>query len=259
MFDTHAHYDSPKFCEDRESLLSSLSLSNEVDPVGVKCVLTCGDSMESSRRAIALAKAHPGRVFASGGVHPHEADGFRDADLEEISAWYRARDIVALGEIGLDYHYDFSPRDVQKRVFCAQLSLAKELFAPVIIHDREAHADVYEAIVQSGVRRGVMHSYSGRGEMARDYVKLGFYISFSGSVTFQNAQGIVEAAKSVPAERLLIETDAPYLAPVPYRGTRNDSHKMYATAKFLSEVRGVETEELIRQTRENAKRLFLID
>ncbi|MBR6530045.1 MAG: TatD family hydrolase [Clostridia bacterium] len=258
MFDTHSHYDSTKFDEDRDEVVAGLTAPNEFDPQGVKYALTCGDSMESSRRAIALSErfAH---VFAAGGVHPHEADGFCAEDLAVLEQWYVQKKIVAIGEIGLDYHYDFSPRDVQKRVFAAQLDLAKRLGAPVIIHDREAHADVYEAILKSGVTRGVMHSYSGRREMARDYVELGFYISFSGSVTFKNAQGIVEAAKSVPEDRLLIETDAPYLAPVPYRGRRNDSHLMYATAEFLAFARGVSVESIINSTRENAKRLFSVE
>ncbi|MBQ2730793.1 MAG: TatD family hydrolase [Clostridia bacterium] len=257
MFDTHAHYDSSKFSEDRAEVIRSLPRPTEDDPVGVRYALTCGDSMESSRRAIALSEEYE-YLFAAGGVHPHEADGFCDADLETLRMWYLKKKIVAIGEIGLDYHYDFSPRDVQKRVFSAQLALARELGAPVIIHDREAHADVFDAIKESGVSRGVMHSYSGRAELAREYMKLGFYISFSGSVTFKNAAGIVEAAKSVPPERLLIETDAPYLAPVPHRGRRNDSHLMYATAKFLAELKGVPVENLISTTRENAKCLFSV-
>lgn len=257
MFDTHAHYDSSKFDADRDEVLAHLNEKNELDPIGVRFALTCGDSMEASRRAIALSERYP-FLFASGGVHPHEADGFCEGDLETLSAWYREKKIVAIGEIGLDYHYDFSPRDTQKRVFSLQLDLARELDAPVIIHDREAHGDVFRAIQKSGVCRGVMHSYSGRAELAREYVKLGFYISFSGSVTFKNAVGIAEAAKSVPRDRLLIETDAPYLAPVPYRGERNDSHKMYATAAFLGTLLGIDTEEVIRITRENAKCLFSV-
>ncbi len=258
MFDTHSHYDSSKFSEDRDAVLEALVRPSAEDPVGVRYALTCGDSMESSRRAITLAEKYV-HLYAAGGVHPHEAESFADADLETLKAWYLGKKIVAVGEIGLDYHYDFSPRDVQKRVFSAQLSLARALGAPVIVHDREAHADVFDAIKESGVCRGVMHSYSGRAHLAREYVKLGFYISFSGSVTFKNAAGIVEAAKSVPLERLLIETDAPYLAPVPYRGRRNDSHLMYATAAFLAEVREIPVEELIFATRENAKRLFSIE
>lgn len=257
MFDTHAHYDSSKFSEDRDAVISLLPHPTEEDPVGVAFALTCGDSMESSRRAIALSEAYP-HLFAAGGVHPHEADGFSDSDLQQLRAWYESGKIVAIGEIGLDYHYDFSPRETQKRVFSAQLNLARSLGAPVVIHDREAHGDVFDAVVASGCRKGVLHSYSGRAELAREYVKLGFYISFSGSVTFKNAAGLVEAAKSVARERLLIETDAPYLAPVPYRGRRNDSHLMYATAAFLAEVRGVTVEEIIQTTRENAKCLFSV-
>ena len=257
MFDTHAHYDSSKFAEDRDAVLSGLTSPTAEDPVGVAFALTCGDSMESSRRAIALSEAHP-HLFAAGGVHPHEADSFSDSDLDVLRAWYEQKKIVAIGEIGLDYHYDFSPRETQKRVFSAQLDLAREIGAPVIIHDREAHGDVFDAVVASGARMGVLHSYSGRAELAREYVKLGFYVSFSGSVTFKNAAGLVEAAKSVPEERLLIETDAPYLAPVPYRGRRNDSHLMYATAAFLADVRGVSVEKLIETTRENAKCLFSV-
>lgn len=255
MFDTHAHYDSSKFDEDRARVLSGLPHPTADDPQGVRFVLTCGDSMESSARAIRLSETYS-HVFAAGGVHPHEAEGFVKEDLARLSDWYTSGKIVAIGEIGLDYHYDFCPRDVQKRVFSAQLDLAKELSAPVVIHDREAHGDVYDAVAASGCSRGVLHSYSGRAPLALEYVKRGFYISFSGSVTFKNAAGIVEAAKSVPAHRLLIETDAPYLAPEPHRGKRCDSHLMYATAAFLAEVRGVRTQELIEQTRENAKRLF---
>ncbi len=257
MFDTHSHYDSSRFAQDRDLVLQGLTSPTEEDPVGVRYALTCGDSMDSSRRAIALSKRYP-HVFAAGGVHPHEAAEFQCADLQTLTEWYQAGDIVAIGEIGLDYHYDFCEKEVQKQVFSAQLNLARELSAPVIIHDREAHADVFDTVLKSGARLGVLHSYSGRSEMVREYVKLGFYISFSGSVTFKNANGIVEAAKSVPAERLLIETDAPYLAPVPYRGRRCDSHLMYATAAFLADVRGVSVQELIETTRENAKRLFSV-
>ncbi len=257
MFDTHAHYDSSKFDLDRDAVISALPQKTLEDPVGVQLVLTCGDSMESSLRAIELSQRYL-HVLAAGGVHPHEADSFSESDLETLRAWYESGKIVAIGEIGLDYHYDFSDRETQKRVFFAQLGLARKIGAPVIVHDREAHADVFDAILQSGCRKGVLHSYSGRSELAREYVKLGFYISFSGSVTFKNAAGLVDAAKSVPVDRLLIETDAPYLAPVPYRGRRNDSHLMYATASFLAEVRGTTVEEIVNTTRENAKRLFSV-
>ena len=255
MFDSHAHYDDARFDADRAEVLAALAVPTAEDPVGVRFVLSCGDSMESSRKNIELSRRYS-FLFAAGGVHPHEAKGFRDADLNVLKAWYEQKQIVAIGEIGLDYHYDFSPRDAQKRVFAAQLQLAKTLNAPVVIHDREAHADVYEQIRASGVRRGVMHSYSGKKELLRDYLNLGFYVSFSGSVTFPNASGLLECAAAVPDERLLIETDAPYLAPVPYRGRRNDSHLMYATACRLAELRGCTPEELIAQTRDNAKRLF---
>lgn len=255
MFDSHAHYDDRRFDEDREAVLAGLPKPCAEDPVGVSGVLCCGSDRKSSLSCIALA-ARFDFIYAAGGIHPHEAKSFCPEDLYAIKAWYQGGQICAIGEIGLDYHYDFSPRARQQEVFSAQLALARQLDAPVIIHDREAHADTLSLLRASGVKRGVMHSYSGSKESIADYLSLGFYISFSGSVTFRNAQKTAAAARAVPDERLLVETDAPYLAPEPYRGRRCDSHLMYATAQKLAQLREVGVEKILRQTEENAKRLF---
>ena len=223
FFDTHAHYTD-------EKLAGDFALTDRLfatDICGIICVATDNDD---AKKCIATAARYP-HMYASAGIHPSECMRFPSLgdEIERLRLLCREKKVVAIGEIGLDYHYDFSEKDVQKRFFEAQMQLAEELDMPVIIHDREAHSDVFETVKAHPRVRGVMHSYSGSSEMAREYIRLGWYLSFSGVVTFTNAAKTHEAAKATPLDRLLIETDAPYLAPVPMRGKTNHSGYIHYT------------------------------
>ncbi len=258
LFDTHAHYNDRKFDADREELFSEMTKPNEVNPFGVEFILNCGTDIQTSKECVELAESHS-FLIAAVGYHPHEASEYTPEAREEIKKLASLDKVVAIGEMGLDYHYDFSPRDVQKQVFSDQLDLAEELNMPVIIHDREAHGDVMDILSTHKNSFGVFHSYSGSGEMAKQVVNMGFYVSYSGPLTFTNAVNLRESVKYVPLDRLLIETDAPYLTPVPYRGKRNNSSKMYETLKKLAELKNIPVDELAKITSDNAKRIFGID
>ena len=248
IFDTHSHFDDEKFDEDREELLLSLHEN------GVCCVIDCGCDMVSSHEAIKLSEKFD-FVFAAIGIHPHEAADAKESDLEELRALYSNEKVVAVGEIGLDYHYDFSPREVQLEFFEKQIILANELSLPVIVHDREAHEDTMN-LLKKHKPKGVVHCFSGSAEMAKEVLKLGMYIGLGGAVTFKNARKPLEVAAIVPEDKLLLETDCPYMAPVPLRGTRCDSSMIAYTAEKLSEVRKTDTQKLIDKCCENAKVLF---
>ncbi len=248
IFDSHAHYDDEKFDDDRENLLASL-FDN-----GVCAIVNCGSDLKSSKRSMALSEKYENIYFAAG-VHPHEADEMGESDFDEIRELLKHPKCVAIGEIGLDYHYDFSPRDIQKQVFEYQLKLAKEFDMPVVIHDREAHQDTWE-LLKKYQPKGVVHCFSGSVEMARDILSIGMHIGLGGAVTFKNAKTPVAVAAAVPSERLLIETDCPYMAPVPHRGTRNDSSLIPCTAEVIASVRGTTAQEILNLTAENAKKLF---
>lgn len=256
MFDTHAHYNDEKFlsAENGQEGILSYVLEN-----GVDYIMNASTDIEDSRSSIALAKRY-GSVYATAGIHPHESGRFAgdiDGAMAELEMMIKSEEkVLALGEIGLDFHYDFSTPEDQKKVFEAQLILARELDVPVVIHDREAHGATMDMLRRVKVRNGIMHSFSGSAQMAKELERIGFYISFSGSVTFKNAVNLQEAAKVVSKERLLIETDAPYLAPVPMRGRTNNSALMIHTAEKLAEIRGVEPQELIHTTTQNAKELL---
>ncbi len=257
LFDSHAHYDDEKFNENREEIIEGLCHASDTNPLGISAVLNSASDIKSSLSALELTRRYP-FFYSSCGIHPHEAED-ADSDFEEqICGILKNEKVRAIGEIGLDYHYDFSPRDVQKEIFERQMLLAQKVDYPVIIHDREAHGDCMEIVRRFNVR-GVFHSFSGSAEMVKELVKLGYYISFSGVVTFKNASSILKAVAEVPEDRLLIETDAPYLAPVPYRGRTNNSSYMYETARKLAEVRGVTTEEIADITCRNACELFGIN
>ncbi len=255
LFDSHAHYEDKKFDAVRSELMTALPLPGEHSPLGVCGILNCGCDHESTQTCIALAEQYP-FVYAAAGIHPHEAGR---EDIQTLSWLYQALrhpKVVALGEIGLDYHYDFSPRDVQKKVLDIQFQIARETKKPVVIHDREAHGDCMTFVRKYTDVRGVFHSYSGSGEMAKELIKHGWYISYSGSVTFKNAHNLRDSVLSVPLDRILVETDAPYLAPVPHRGKRNDSHLMYATVETLAQLKRMPPLEIAQITCINAKRLF---
>ena len=246
IFDTHAHYTDKRFAPDRGALLRALPER------GVARVLTCGSDVPDSRAALALAHEH-NFIYAACGVHPHEASGF--GDVGELRRLLQDEKCAALGEIGLDYHYDFSPRDRQKECFRTQLELARELNMPVIVHDREAHEDTLR-FLQEYKPRGVVHCFSGSWEFAREVLALGLYIGLGGVVTFRNAKKPAEVAANIPLERLLLETDAPYMTPEPCRGQRCDSAHIAYTAERIAGLRGMEAQELIDICHENGKRLF---
>ena len=248
IFDSHAHYDSEAFNDDRKDLLNALPGQ------GVCGIINCGSDMASSLASLELADEFD-YIYAACGVHPHEAESCKQGYLPVLKKLCMAEKCVAVGEIGLDYHYDFSPRDVQKKVFEQQLVLAKELDLPVIIHDREAHEDTFE-LLKRYKPKGVVHCFSGSAEMAKEVVKLGMYIGLGGAVTFKNARKPLEVAAVVPSDRLLIETDCPYMTPVPHRGKRCDSSYIPLTAEVLASARNTTAEEILDLTRKNANTLF---
>ncbi len=255
LFDSHAHYDDPRFGGDLDEVVKQITEKSEICPCGVEYVVNIGCDVPTSRLCLDLADKYP-LFYAAVGIHPQDAHTFNENSIDELKEMLRHEKAVAIGEIGLDYKYENAPREVQKEVFRAQMRLSLETGYPVCIHDRDAHGDVFDIIREFPDVKGVLHSYSGSKEMARQYVKMGWYISFSGTVTFKNAAIVPEAAAVVPLDRLLIETDAPYLAPVPYRGKRNKSCYAYATAEKLAEIHGISTEEMIAITRENALNFF---
>lgn len=249
IFDSHAHYDDAAFDADRESVLAALPEQ------GVIGVINAATDPDSARRSIALAEHYP-YVWAAVGIHPEAAHRVQAGWLEEIAALAGHERVCAIGEIGLDYHYpDGSPRSVQMALCREQLALAARLDLPVIIHDRDAHADTLQ-LLREYRPRGVVHCFSGSVEMMREVTALGLYIGLGGAVTFKNARRPAAVAAAVPANRLLLETDAPYMAPVPFRGHRCDSSLIEYTAQCIAAIRGVPPEELVRTTGENARRLF---
>ena len=248
IFDTHAHYDDERFDEDRAELLSSLFESS------VSHIVNCGCDLKSSLKTINLSERYE-NLYAAVGVHAHEAESCTDNDLAEIKKLYSHEKVVAVGEIGLDYFYDFSPRERQIEVFRQQIELANKLDLPVIIHDREAHEDTLN-ILKELRPKGVVHCFSGSVEMAKEIIKLGLYIGLGGAVTFKNARKPLEVAEYVPLDRLLLETDAPYMTPVPFRGKRCDSAHIAYTAEKIAEVKGMDAQELIDVCNKNSKKLF---
>lgn len=250
IFDSHAHYADSAFDADREKLLASLP------ETGICGVISCGTDIEVSKHSLALSRQYD-YIYAAAGVHPHEAAKVSGDYLSDLRHLLADENTVAIGEIGLDYHYDFSPRDVQKKIFREQLELAIELDLPVIIHNREAHADTLE-ILKEYKPKGVLHCFSGSAQTAFEVLSLGIYIGFAGAVTFKNAKKPLEAAACVPLDRLLIETDCPYMAPVPHRGKRCDSSMIPLTAEKLAEVKNTDASEILCKTAENARRLFNI-
>lgn len=253
LFETHAHYDTERFDEDRPEVLNALPAA------GVGWVVDPGCDLPSSRRAVELARQYP-HVYAAVGFQPEECAGYTDADLAQIRALALSEPkVVAIGEIGLDYYWEENPpREFQQQVFRRQLALARELQLPVIVHDREAHADTLSIVREFPDVTGVFHCFSGSPEMAQELLKLGWYLGFDGPVTYKNARRAPEVAAVTPLDRMLIETDSPYMTPVPYRGKRNDSGYVRLVAEKLAEWKGVAPEEMARLTTENGKRLFRI-
>lgn len=251
-FDTHAHYDAEQFDADRDQVLSALPAA------GVVLAVDPGCDLPSSRAALALAERYP-FLYAAVGYHPENCAPYREEDLDQIRDMARHPKCVAIGEIGLDYYWaENPPRALQQRVFRDQLALAAELALPVIVHDREAHGDSLEIVREFPEVRGVFHCFSGSAEMAKELVGLGWMISFTGVLTYKNARKALEAAAAVPLDRLMIETDSPYMAPVPCRGQRNDSRNLPYICEKLAELKGVSPGECARITLENGKRFFHI-
>lgn len=250
IFDSHAHYDDERFSEDVYELLDSLPEK------GVSGVISCGVNAESTRFAQALAQKYD-YIYAAAGFHPLNLEDVPENAESVLRELLKDPKTVAVGEIGLDYHYEKESRKEQLALFEMQLRLAKELDLPVIVHDREAHEDTLR-LLKEIQPTGVVHCFSGSVEMAKEILKLGMYIGLGGAVTFKNAVKPVEVAAMVPTERLLLETDAPYMTPVPFRGKRCDSSLIAYTAARIAEIRGVDTQALCVQTEVNTRRLFKI-
>ncbi len=249
LFDSHAHYDDAKFDSDREQVLSSLAEN------GVGYVVDVGCSFRSIPAAMSLAEQHD-FVYFTAGLHPCDTldaeNNGENETLDYLRSVLSHPKCVAIGEIGLDYYWDDAPADIQKKWFKLQLELAKETGKPVVIHDRDAHGDTMDILREYKGVSGILHSFSGSPEMARELLKWGWYISFSGVLTFKNAARLPEVAQIVPTDRMLLETDCPYLAPHPMRGKRNDSSLMRYTAQRLAEIKGLAYGEVVKITEENA-------
>lgn len=247
IFDSHAHYDDKKFDGIRDELLDTLPRH------GVCGIINCGCDTESSKKALAFAERYE-YIYAAVGVHPENIGGGR---VSEIEALAKHKKCVAIGEIGLDYYWVSDNKEEQKALFEEQLILANKLQLPVIVHDRDAHADTLE-ILKKHRPKGVVHSFSGSPEMAKEILKLGMYIGIGGVITFKNARKLPEVVAQLPEDRFLLETDAPYLTPVPYRGAINHSAMIYHTAKKIAEIRNTSVESLLNSAKKNTKKLFNI-
>lgn len=251
IFESHAHYDDKAFDEDREALLSVMREN------GIAYIVNVGASLESTKTTIALTRKYP-FIYGAAGVHPNETGALNEENFAWLEQQCRQPKVAAVGEIGLDYYWDKPSHETQKKWFERQLDLARDVQKPVIIHSRDAAKDTYDIMTAKNASKigGVIHCYSYSADMALDYVKMGFYIGIGGVVTFKNARKMKEVAEAVPLERILLETDSPYLAPAPYRGKRNSSLYLPLIAKELSQIKGIDYEQVVRQTCENAKRLF---
>lgn len=253
LFDTHAHLDDDRFEVDRKQVIEQCKAE------GVELILNAASNLQTSLSSIELAKEYD-FIYASVGVHPHDAKSMDSRTIDKLKDLAANPKVKAIGEIGLDYHYDFSPRDVQKQRFMEQIDLAKQLKLPIIVHDRESHGDIMDIFSKMNVSGmgGVLHSFSGSVEMARECLKLGFYLSISGPLTFKNNVKTVEVVREIPLDMLLIETDSPYLTPVPYRGQRNYPGYVRYVAQKVAEIKGLSFEEVAQKTLQNGKRLFNI-
>lgn len=252
LIDSHAHLNNEQFDLDREYLI------NHLEQNGIELVVNVGADMESSRESVKLADTYD-NIYAVVGVHPHSAKEMTDDSLKELKELTKNSKVVAIGEIGLDYHYDNSPREIQKKWFKKQIELAKGLDMPIVVHTREADIDTLQIIKEeSEGLRGIIHCFSSDRKMLQEYLDLGFFIALGGPVTFKKTDELKEVAKIVPIEKLLVETDAPYLAPTPYRGKRNEPMFVKQTAKLIAELKGMTIEDLTLQTNKNTKEIFNI-
>ena len=253
IFDTHAHYDDEAFDGDREELLSGLAAG------GIGTVVNVGADMESTKTTIALTEKYP-FIYGAAGVHPSSTAELDEEKFAELRVLAQSGKIVAIGEIGLDYYWDEPEREIQKHWFTAQLEVAKKTGLPVIIHSRDAAKDTLDImkVEHNGATGGVIHCFSYGVEMAREYLNMGYYIGIGGVLTFKNAKKLIEVAEYAPLDRIVLETDCPYLAPVPNRGKRNFSGNLPYVVEKLAEIKGVSAEEIIRETAKNARALYRI-
>ena len=249
LFDTHAHMNDRAFDCDRQFLLQSLP------DRGIDLLMNPGCNLEDSIQSVKLAEEYS-YIYAAVGSHPDSADEVNEAVIDQYRQLCRCEKVKAIGEIGLDYHYEDIPRDIQKKAFWMQMELARELELPVIVHERDAHEDGMAIVKDFPGVTGVFHCYSGSAEMARQLVNLGWYIGFTGVLTFKNAKKALETAQSIPLDRIVLETDCPYMAPEPFRGKRNSPAYLYRMAEKLAELRNLPVEEIQRITTENGKRLY---
>ena len=250
LFDTHAHYDDERFDEDRETLLRAMPEK------GVGLIVNPGCDLPSSRMAVDMAQKYD-FLYAAVGIHPENCGDFAPAMTDGLRALAKAPKVVAIGEIGLDYYWaENPPKELQQEVLRRQLALAQELRLPVIIHDRDAHADTLSIVREFPQVTGVFHCFAGSVEMAQALIKMGWMLSFNGAATFKNAKKAPEVIAAVPLEKLMIETDAPYLTPVPHRGERNDSSYVRFVAEKIAEIKGISAEEVEKATWENGKAFF---
>ncbi|MCT4508586.1 MAG: TatD family hydrolase [Tepidibacter sp.] len=253
LFDTHSHITDNRFNEDREEVI------NKIKESGVELLLNPGADIPSSLKAVELSKKHD-FIYASVGVHPHDVEDMDKGSIEVLRELAKNKKVVAIGEIGLDYYYDNSPRDLQKKWFEEQIKLANQLKLPIIIHDRDAHQDTLDIIKRTKNEEigCVLHCYSGNVELAKEYIKMGCMISIAGPATFKNNKKTKEVIKEIPLENLLIETDSPYLTPHPHRGKRNDSSYVRYIAETIAIEKGISYEKVCEVTKENGKRFFNI-
>lgn len=253
LIDSHAHLDDRRFDLDRDTLIKKLKNEN------IDIVINPGADLKTSIKAVELSKKYD-NIYAAVGIHPHDVKYIDENTIYELEKLSKNDKVIAIGEIGLDYYYDNSPRELQKKWFREQIKLAKKLNLPIIVHDRDAHKDTFDIIKeeQDGSLSGVLHCYSGGVELAKEFIKLGFYISFAGPLTFKNAKTPKEVAKEIPIDKILIETDSPYLTPHPYRGKRNNPTYVYYVAEMLAQVKNMTFKEIAEITSSNTKNLFNI-
>lgn len=248
-FDTHAHYDSSKFSNDRDEVIRSAYQS------GVSLIVDPGDTLERSRNTVALANQYD-FIYAAVGVHPEEYETWTDDTVAHLRELAGNSKVVAIGEIGLDYYWDKEHKELQKQMFRAQIKLALELDLPIIVHDREAHGDCFSIVCDYPQLRGVFHCYSGSADMAKELIKRGWYLGFDGPITYKNNQKAMEVLAVTPLDRIVLETDSPYLSPVPNRGKRNDSRNLPYIAAVVAREKGISVEEVAAITFENGKKLY---
>lgn len=252
LIDTHAHIDVDRFDEDRDEVVA------RAEAAGIKAIINMGDSLESSLRSVELTHRYES-VFAAVGIHPEEARPMTETDDQQLADWAEQAKVVAIGEIGLDYYWvkDQEQRQIQQQAFIRQLDLARQLHLPVCVHNRDAHGDTMAILKKEGQGvRGVLHCYSGSLEMAKELMKLDWFIGVDGPLTFKNAAKLPEIVQNIPLERILLETDCPYMAPVPMRGKRNEPAFVYHVAEKLAELRKISIEQVAEQTTANARELY---